>query len=56
MKLIKFESDIIKHILNDWEVPNKLFLQPDRSEIISRTFTGIGFFSDFFVNDINLKI
>ena len=56
MKLTKFESDIIKHILNDWGVSNKLLLQPDRSEIISRIFIGIGFFRIFFVNDINLKI
>ena len=56
MKLTKFESDIIKHILNDWKVPNKLFLQLDRLEIISRTFTGIGFFSDFFVNDVNKNL
>lgn len=56
MKLTKFESDIIKHILNDWGVSNKLLFQPDRSEIISRIFTGIGFFRIFFVNDINLKI
>ena len=56
MKLTKFESDIIKHILNDWGVSNKLLLQLDRSEIISRILIGIGFFRIFFVNDINLKI
>ena len=56
MKLTKFESDIIKHILNAWEVSNKLFLQLDRLENISRTFTGIGFFSDFFVNDVNKNL
>lgn len=39
MKVTKFESDIIKHILNDWRVPDKLFLQLDKSEVISRTFT-----------------
>ena len=56
MKITKFEFDIIKHILNDWGVPNKLFLQLNELEITSRTFTGVGFFSNFFVPDVNKNL
>ena len=56
MKITKFEFDIIKHILNDWSVPNKLFLQLNELEITSRTFTGVGFFSNFFVPNVNKNL
>ena len=56
MKITKFEFDIIKHILNDWSAPNKLFLQLNELEITSRTFTGVGFFSNFFVPNVNKNL
>ena len=52
-----FEKQVVEHILRkQTEQNNLLFQQFIISEIISREFTGCGFFTDYYIRDKSLSL